>query len=107
MKKVGNKDLVSEKQAAFLAEINKALVKISKCTNEIFKLMKEIKQDKSENYKLMRKVVYTNECVSQTLCNVLLAIRQNEYLHPWYPKNGREPAKITESAADRILDSIL
>ena len=29
------------------------------------------------------------EYMEETMCNVLMAIRQNEYLHPWYPKEAK------------------
>lgn len=34
---------------------------------------------------IMKKMEYMEE----TMCNVLLAIRQNEYLHPWYPSQAK------------------
>ena len=38
----------------------------------------------------------TNECVEESLCNVLLAIRQNEYLQAWYPEQSGFPEmKVT------------
>ena len=49
----------------------------------------------------------TNENVEETLGNVLLAIRQNEYLKAWHPAQheypemkvtGKHPAKVKRSA---------
>jgi hypothetical protein len=43
----------------------------------------------------IQKVVKLNEMVDETLCNVLLAIRQNEYLQAWYPaQNGQAEQKV-------------
>lgn len=41
--------------------------------------------------KSMKKVIKTNEVVDETMCNVLLAIKQNEYLHAWYPPQQGQP----------------
>lgn len=97
---------LTAKQIAFLAELNKTVVKIRKCMHETFNLMREIKKEKDDNYGLMKKVIYTNECVDQTLCNVLLAIRQNEYLQAWYPDKALKKKDHPERAADKILKAI-
>ena len=50
----------------------------------------ELKTEMAEHRKFLGKVQKVNEAVDETLCKVLLAIRQNEYLQAWYPekKNG-------------------
>lgn len=57
----------------------------------------------NDYYKQISEVMYTIQCVDESLCNVLLAIRQNEYLQAWHPEQhdcpelkvvGRHPAKI-------------
>jgi hypothetical protein len=45
----------------------------------------EIKKDIKEMKELLGSVKNTNEEVDSTLCKVLLAIRQNEYLQAWHP----------------------
>ena len=37
------------------------------------------------------KMQETNQTAEETLCNVLLAIRQNEYLQAWYPEQAGYP----------------
>ena len=44
-----------------------------------------------EHDSLINHIKQTNENVEQTLINVLLAIRQNEYLQAWYPAQNGEP----------------
>ncbi len=51
--------------------------------------MLEQKKNNVEQNKFLEKITKTNENVEEALCNVLLAIRQNEYLQAWYPaQNG-------------------
>ena len=56
------------------------------------------KQDKN----IMKEISSTNKNVEETVCNVLLAIRQNEYLQAYYPEQlgfkemkvvGKHPSK--------------
>lgn len=47
------------------------------------------------NEKFLQDVKHTNENVEETLCNVLVAIRQNEYLQAWHPpQNGFPEMKV-------------
>lgn len=41
---------------------------------------------------LLEKVILTNESVNDALLNVLVAIRQNEYLQAYYPEQKGIPA---------------
>ena len=49
-------------------------------------------QREEEFYKnaceVLGKILEKMEYMEETMCNVLMAIRQNEYLHPWYPKEA-------------------
>lgn len=62
-----------------------------------------IKKTSHEQTQFLNSLAKTNESVSDTLLNVLLAIRQNEYLQAWYPAqhgfpemkvSGTHPAKL-------------
>ena len=57
---------------------------------------------KYQNQQILKQTEYlaeikkTCECVEDTLLNVLLAIRQNEYLQAYYPaQNGYNEMKVT------------
>lgn len=43
---------------------------------------------------VMQSVKNTNDNVDETLCNVLLAIRQNEYLQAWHPKQDEHSGGV-------------
>lgn len=49
---------------------------------------------------IMKSVQYTNENADTTLCKVLHAIRQNQFLNAWYPeqsdKKVREAVKLRD-----------
>jgi hypothetical protein len=63
----------------------------------------DIKKSFKEHLSVMKETLKVNECAEETLGNVLLAIRQNEYLQAWYPEqhgftsmkvSGKHPAKL-------------
>ena len=65
--------------------------------------MNQIQKKIDNHEKFLEDIKKTNEIVEESLCNVLLAIRQNEYLQAWYPAQmgfpemkvaGRHPATI-------------
>lgn len=77
---------------------NAAITKMHDITQSIQKRVHDYQ-------KLMEKVIETNANVNESICNVLLAIRQNEYLQAWYPPQkgypemkvvGKHPANIKE-----------
>lgn len=60
----------------------------------------------SEQKQVLSKTLKVAEATEDTLLNVLLAIRQKEYLHAWYPEQGevpemnvvgRHPSKLKEA----------
>lgn len=60
------------------------------------KTMLEMKKCMDEHEKILSRIARTNENAEETLCNVLLAIRQNEYLQAWYPaQHGFSEMKVT------------
>lgn len=59
--------------------LEKNILKLEKSLNRYEKTLKEIQA--------------RHEIVEDTLCNVLLAIRQNEYLQAWYPEQKGYPAQ--------------
>lgn len=86
---------IQEKEIETLEKINRALrlqvevlEKIRRTDDQAFKTVKEIDKLLSFYDEKMEKVIRTNENVEDTLLNVLLAIRQKEFLHAWYPAQG-------------------
>jgi uncharacterized protein YgbK (DUF1537 family) len=47
----------------------------------------------------------SNETVEETLCNVLLAIKQNQYLQAWYPAQKGYPEMMVVGPHPSKLDS--
>lgn len=84
--------------ATFLAKSDTAHRKTDK---ELLKMHKQL----LKYNEIIDAVAKTNACVDESLCNVLLAIRQNEYLQAYYPAQagypemkvtGMHPANIEE-----------
>lgn len=82
-----NIDLI-EKNSKLLHHIHKNMVKFNdfheintKTVNKMGSLKKELKH-----------IADTNKSVEETICNIWLAIKQNEYLQAWIPK----PTKLGE-----------
>lgn len=60
------------------------------------KVVDNVEMRTKEIVKEMENVRIINQNVEATLCNVLLAIRQNEYLQAWYPaQQGYPEMKVT------------
>jgi F0F1-type ATP synthase delta subunit len=98
-----NRALLREHKKFFkesLMEVKAAIKKNAGVANYIHGSL--LKYEKS-----LKAVSKTNENVEETLGNVLLAIRQNEYLQAWHPEQygypamkvtGKHPAKVKVSA---------
>lgn len=69
---------------AFQEEMGKVNARVDAALSRIIGIIDQY----DKNIKKSQQIIETAE---QTLCNVLLAIRQNEYLHAWYPAQGGEP----------------
>jgi hypothetical protein len=64
--------------------------------NKIDSFVVEIRKAFKENNKIMLEMTKVNKNVDETLGNVFLAIRQNEYLQAWYPaQHGFPELKVT------------
>lgn len=75
-----------------------SLVRQHKETLEMFK------KSCNEHTKYLGELARTNENVSDTLLNVLLAIRQNEYLQAWYPpQQGFPEMKVSGSHPSKLM----
>lgn len=68
------------------------LKKVEKISREVLALTKTVKGYED----IMQKVIYINECTDVTLCKVLHAIRQNEFLQAWYPEQAVDKKKVTQ-----------
>lgn len=80
MKVQYRKDMDTLTSSAF-QKMNKAM------TEALFDITKQMKSY-SDKVDGIKKVI---EDAEDTLCNVLLAIRQNEYLQAWYPEQHGQP----------------
>lgn len=69
----------------FLKQGKRMYKEVSVFLRKANKLMLEAKKDQRKQEDFLSKIAYTNENVEETLCNVLLAIRQCEFLKAWYP----------------------
>jgi len=82
----------------FLPRIELTLSKVEKIhcdmKRELSEIKKEVKRANAENKTLMLRVEKTNLMVEETACNILLAVRQNQFAQAWYP----EPFKIPQQA---------
>ena len=53
-----------------------------------------------EHEKFLKEITEINRNVEQTLCHVLLAIRQNEYLQAWYrPKENKDTSRTFSNSS--------
>lgn len=86
----------------FLDTTNRHIKSQTKKNNET---LRDVYQTVSSHEKKLKEMIKTIQCVDETLCNVLMAIRQNEYLQAYYPAQhgfpdlkvvGTHPAKTTE-----------
>lgn len=64
----------------------------AKLMNKFSKLLDEVKKMILSHDKILKSVAEVSASSDQTLMNVLLAIKQNEYLQAWYPAQGSYPA---------------
>ncbi len=76
-----------EEAKAFLSEAKRQIMTMIR---KIEVSLKNMDAKISSHDEIMKKVAYANECVEEMLCNVLVAIRQHEYLQPWKPKDAPE-----------------
>ena len=101
----------------FLKELRNCVLALVKKNNN---MLTEMHRRVHDHEKLLKRIAYTNECVDESLCNVLMAIRQNEYLHAWYPAQkghkeanivGMHPASVeakpAPSQVEKALDDLM
>jgi DNA repair exonuclease SbcCD ATPase subunit len=62
--------------------------RLSNFIKSVDKNLAEVRKDVKENRELMREVKKNSEHVANGAYNILLAIRQNEYLQAWYPEKS-------------------
>jgi len=79
------KDL-REKLTEFKNEIlNSTELELKALSKSMITFLGKIEKNIIEQNKILNKILDTNKITEETLCNVLLAVRQNEYLQAWYP----------------------
>lgn len=70
--------------------------KFEKQERKVFALIDTLTKKVNHYTAEAKKLRQINEDIEETLTNVLLAIRQNEYLQAWYPSQGGYPEmKVT------------
>jgi hypothetical protein len=75
--------------SAFMEKARKVLSKVEETVVDNHMLIKEY-------HRFLDQIAHSNQNLEETLLNVLLAIRQNEYLQAWYPaQNGYKEMKVT------------
>lgn len=57
-------------------------------------IYKNIESGIKDQNVLLKEIKTVMECAEETLMNVLMAIRQNEYLQAWYPAQNGLPSKM-------------
>jgi len=93
-----------ETDAKYIKDIFKDIkVKNGTFSRKVSNLILHLQKKVESHDKLLKEVITTIKVVDESLCNVLLAIRKNEYLQAHYPKQkgfpemkvvGIHPAKI-------------
>jgi hypothetical protein len=59
------------------------------------RILKKIEGIMKRHEGMLNQILTVNQCVDECLCNVLLAIRQNEFFQAWYPaQNGKKEQKV-------------
>lgn len=86
----------------FYKEAKILFSRMSTFLKSVDKNLTELNEEIQENRKLMLEVKKTNEHVEESAFNILLAIRQKEYLQAWYAESGKNPFPITEENIDYI-----
>lgn len=74
--------------------------KFAKAIRKSITFMNKFTENSEKQLEVMEKVVVINSNAEETLCNVLLAIRQNQALQPWYPPQKGEPEKYVVGSLD-------
>lgn len=79
----------------FLNESKREIQQMSESQDKFLKEAREVFKDFMHKLvshdKRLKKLTEINSYVEDTLGNVLLAIRQNEYLQAWYPEQKGHP----------------
>jgi hypothetical protein len=79
-----NKKLIQRTKSLFESSIRQ--IKISIKNNA--EVVNCIEGSLLKHEKFLKELKKSNENVDETVCNILLAIRQNEYLQAWYPEQA-------------------
>ncbi len=92
MKKSPEKSDLKKELASVRKEFETMRHNLVKATSYLNKLITESSKTYVKQEEFLRGIKSTNENIEDTLLNVLLAIRQNEYLQAWYPQQQGYPA---------------
>lgn len=82
------REFIERSQKKVLKDARKILADMKKKEERILKKIESILEGHAL---LLSEILKVNRNVDETLCNVLLAIRQNEYLQAWYPAQNGQP----------------
>jgi hypothetical protein len=84
------KRLVAKSQRTTLQKARAILAAMGKKEE---RLLDRINATLKEHEGILDRMLKVNQNLDETLCNLLLAIRQQEFLHAWYPPQKGEPEK--------------
>lgn len=75
--------------------LKKARAILAQMNEKEARTLEKIRVELRLHEETLREILKVSENADETLCNVLLAIRQNEYLQAWYPpQNGELEQKV-------------
>ena len=92
----------NERLAILEAQVSLMLKQSKRLAREAAVFMRRVKKEmvamrkeNADHRSFLEQILSVNQTVEETLCKVLLAIRQNEYLQDWYPDHPDTPKLTT------------
>lgn len=89
-------EVFREEASEFFRRASRTFYRLDNFLKKESEYLADMKNEAMQLKDLLKKVVHTNENVDSTLCNVLLAIRQNEYLEAWYPDHAHKKTIVVD-----------
>lgn len=94
MRRIKDDTEISQEDLNFMKNIkqnieNQFKLNFKKSEEQINKYLLDFLKILSEYNKELKEITEVNKIIEETSCNILLAIRQNEYLQAYYPQNDK------------------
>lgn len=89
-------DIFIEKAHKFYKKGDAIFKQMTNFLNETSEYVLKLKKENIEIKSFLQKTMDLHENVDRTLCKVLLAISQNEYLQAWYPDHTKVKKVVNE-----------